>query len=245
MAAILVADVVGYSRLVEADEAGTLKAVNDLQHALFGPLVATHRGRIFKLMGDGLISEFSSVVDAVNCAVDVQNGVAQRPDKARRQIMLWIGINLGDVVVEGDDLMADCVNIAARLEQLCPPGDVLISGFAYDHLVGKVDFQFQDAGAQHLKNIARPIKSYHLALNGSAPMQRANLSSDKPVIAVLPFDNMCAEAEQIYFSDGMTEDIIAELSHFSELMVIARNSSFAFRSQSTDLREIGQKLAAG
>jgi adenylate cyclase len=247
LAAILVADVVGYSRLVETDEASTLAAVKELWAALFQPLVTEHRGRVVKLMGDGLIAEFGSVVGAVACAAAVQRQLASRHEQGTMEpsIMLRIGVNLGDVVIEGGDLLGDGVNVAARLEQLCPPRGVLISGTAYEHLVGKLDIRFDYAGEQHLKNIARPVKTYLMEVSGSPPMPPSNLHCDKPVIAVLPFENMSGDHEQAYFSDGITEDVITELSRFSELMVIARNSSFAFRGQTTDMREIGRMLGAG
>jgi adenylate cyclase len=247
LAAIVVADVVGYSRLVEADETGTLAAVKELWAGIFQPLVAEHRGRIVKFMGDGLIAEFGSVVGAVACAAAVQQqlGDRQKVVAAERRIMLRIGVNLGDVVVEGDDLLGEGVNVAARLEQLCPPGGVLISGAAHEHLSGKLDIRFDFAGEQHLKNIARPVKTYRMDVAGSPPAPPLNSRSDKPSIAVLPFENMSGDPEQVYFSDGITEDVITELSRFGELMVIARNSSFAFRGLNTDLREIGQRLGAG
>ncbi|WP_348649104.1 MULTISPECIES: adenylate/guanylate cyclase domain-containing protein [Rhizobium] len=247
LAAILVADVVGYSRLVEADESKTLATLISLQASVFRPLIADHAGRLVKLMGDGLIAEFASVVQAVSCAIAIQNALAGQPGAAGSadRIVLRIGLNLGDVVVDGDDLLGDGVNVAARLEQLCPPGDVLISGTAYEHLAGKIDATFEYAGEQHLKNIARPIKAYHVPLNGSAHVLPRVPDMAGPAIAVLPFDNMGADPEQAYFSDGITEDIITELSRFTELMVIARNSSFALRGRAIDLREVGRILGAG
>ncbi|MBB3444030.1 adenylate/guanylate cyclase domain-containing protein [Rhizobium sp. BK379] len=160
LAAILVADVVGYSRLVEKDEGRTLSALPTLQTALLQPQIAAHAGRIVKLMGDGLIAEFASVVEAVSCAVQMQNAIARQHDRSdtTSKIVFRIGINVGDVVVDGDDLLGDGVNVAARLEQICPPGDILMSGTAYDHLAGKIDTKINYAGEQHLKNISRPIK---------------------------------------------------------------------------------------
>ncbi len=249
IAAVLVADVVGYCRLIELDEARTLAAVKELWVALFQPLIAENRGRIVKLMGDGLIAEFGSIVGAVACAAAVQIELATRQQdvSVERRIMLRIGVNVGDVVVEGDDLLGDGVNIAARLEQLCPPGTVLISGSAHEHLSGKLDIRFNFAGEQHLKNIARPVKTYCMEAVGSTVISPhlSERQSDRPAIAVLPFDNMSGDPDQAYFSDGITEDVITELSRFSELMVIARNSSFAFRGRSMDLREIGRLLGAG
>jgi class 3 adenylate cyclase len=168
LAAIMAADVVGYSRLVEADEAGTLAAIRDLRREVIEPLLSEHHGRIVKLMGDGAIAEFGSVVDAVACAVAVQSGVAARQARVapERRIVFRIGINLGDVVVEGEDLLGDGVNVAARLEQLCEPGGVMLSGTAYDHLQGKLDLPLEFAGEQHLKNIDRPVRTYRVRLDG-------------------------------------------------------------------------------
>ncbi|WP_437376086.1 adenylate/guanylate cyclase domain-containing protein [Inquilinus limosus] len=248
LAALMAIDIVGYSRLMEADEAATLAAIKDLRHAGIDPLVAQHHGRIVKLMGDGAIIEFGSVVDAVACAVAIQKDSAARQAAcpAERRIVFRIGVNLGDVVVEGDDLLGDGVNVAARLEQVCSPGSVLISGTVYDHLQGKLDCHFEYAGEQRLRNIARPIRTYRLALAGaSAGSLTAPAPTERPAVAVLPFENMSGDSEQAYFSDGITEDIITELSRFRELLVIARNSSFSFRGRSVDVREVGRVLGAG
>ncbi|MHC2298042.1 adenylate/guanylate cyclase domain-containing protein [Rhizobium mongolense] len=244
--AVLVADVVGYCRLVETNEERALAAIKELWGAVFRPLIAEYRGRIVKLMGDGLIAEFGSVVGAVACAAAVQEKLAaqQQQVAVERRIVLRIGINLGDVVIDGDDLLGDGVNVAARLEQLCPPGTVLISGSAHEQLSGKLDLHFEYVGEQHLKNIARPVRTYCMDVGGLTPMLPASSRSDKPAVAVLPFDNMSADPDQAYFSDGITEDVITELSRFRELTVIARNSSFAFRGQSMDLRQIGRMLGA-
>jgi class 3 adenylate cyclase len=168
LAAIMAADIVGYSRLIEQDEAGTLAAIRDLRQAVIDPLLAAHHGRIVKLMGDGAIAEFGSVVDAVACAAAIQESVAERQAEVppERRIVFRIGVNLGDVVVEGDDLLGDGVNVAARLEQLCEPGGVLVSGTTYDHLQGKLDLPLDDAGEQQLKNIARPVRIWRLRLDG-------------------------------------------------------------------------------
>jgi len=247
LAAILVADVVGYSRLVEEDEGRTLSALSSLQTALLQPQIAAHTGRIVKLMGDGLIAEFASVVEAVSCAVQMQNAIARQHSRSdtASNIVFRIGINVGDVVVDGDDLLGDGVNVAARLEQICPPGDILMSGAAYDHLAGKIDAKIDYAGEQQLKNISRPIKAYHVPLSGSTFASLAASNPIGPAIAVLPFENMSDDPEQVYFSDGITADIITELARFTELMVIARTSSFALRGRTTDLREIGRTLGAG
>ena len=249
LSAIWVADVVGYSRLVEDDETGTLAAVKHLRDTLLKPLLVQHRGRIVKLMGDGVIAEFGSVVGAVACAADLQTQVAswQESVSSERRIALRIGVNLGDVVVENDDLLGDGVNVAARLEQLCPTGGVLISGSAYDQLSGKLDVRFEYAGEQRLKNIARAVRTYQMVLAGSpssSPLP-TSFRADKPAVAVLPFENMSGDPEQTYFSDGMTEDVITELSRFRELIVIARNSTFSFRGQSVDVRDVGRSLGAG
>lgn len=247
LAAILAADVVGYSRLVEADEAGTLDALKAVRQTVLEPLLAEHRGRVVKWMGDGVIVEFNSVVAAVRCAASLQSRLAasQAGTQPDRSIVLRIGAHLGDVVVEADDLLGDGVNIAARLEQLCPPGGVLISAAAHDQLAGKLDLPFVDAGEQRLKNIARPVRAFKLAPEGThvrLPPQPA--PADKPAVAILPFQNLSDDPDQVYFSDGVTEDIITELSRFRELLVIAQNSSFAFRGKATDVREIGRALGA-
>ncbi|MBZ7927561.1 hypothetical protein LAC81_37115 (plasmid) [Ensifer adhaerens] len=247
LVAIFVADIVGYSRLVELDETSTLAAVTDLRRTLFEPLLAQHHGRLFKLTGDGLIAEFGSVVEAVACAAAVQKQLpeCQTQIPAERRIVLRIGINLGDVQVDGEDLLGDGVNVAARLEQSCPPGGLLISGTAYDQLSGKLDCRFEFAGERHLKNIARPVRTYGLVPDNAPDGARtAWASGDRPTVAVLPFENMSVDPEQIYFSDGISEDIITELSRFRELMVIARNSSFSFRGKNVDAREIGRSLGA-
>ncbi|KAB0266281.1 adenylate/guanylate cyclase domain-containing protein [Microvirga brassicacearum] len=247
LTAIMATDVVGYSRLVEADEAGTLAALKSLRQTVLEPLLAEYRGRIVKLMGDGLIAEFGSVVGAVACAAAIQRQLAagQEEIPPERRIVLRIGVNLGDVVVEGDDLMGDGVNVATRLEQACPSGGVLISGAAHDQLSGKLDCHFEYAGEQRLKNIVRAVRAYRIVLDGARAVTTATFPlADKPAVAVLPFENMSADPEQVYFSDGITEDVITELARFRELIVIARNSSFAFRGQSMDVREIGRALSA-
>jgi len=252
LAAIIVTDIVGYSRLVEADEAATLAAIRELRREAIDPSLAERHGRIVKLMGDGTLAEFGSVVDAVACAVAVQRAVALRQAGVppERRIVFRIGVNLGDVVVEGDgDLLGDGVNVAARLQQLCEPGGVLVSGTVYDHLGGKLDCGLVPMGEQRLKNIERPVRAYRVALEPEVSPGPAALPPlalpDKPAIAVLPFDNLSGDPEQAYFSDGITEDVITELSRFRELLVIARNSSFAFRGNATDVREVGRALGAG
>jgi class 3 adenylate cyclase/tetratricopeptide (TPR) repeat protein len=214
-AAILFADVVGYSRLVEADETGTLAAIKDLRDTLLRPLLAEHCGRLVKLMGDGLIAEFSSIVGAVACAAAVQTQIASCQEKvtSERRIVLRIGVNLGDVVVEGDDLLGHGVNVAARLEQLCPPGGVLISGAAHDHISGKLDVRFEYAGEQRLKNIARPIRTYQLAgLNPAAPMLFSSPPDRRPLVAVKRFNSDVKQQD-------VPEAIVTKLSQFHSLHV--------------------------
>ena len=250
LAAILAADVAGYSRLMERDEAGTLERLKAHHRELVEPLLAEHRGRVVKLMGDGALCEFTSAVEAVECAVRIQRGMVERerevPDAER--LRFRIGINLGDVIHEADgDLYGDGVNIAARLEGLAEPGGVVVSGTAYDHLQGKLDCGLVPMGEQRLKNIERPVRAYRVDL-GTAVATSVTAPPplpDKPAIAVLPFDNLSGDPEQAYFSDGITEDVITELSRFRELLVIARNSSFAFRGKAMDVREIGRALGAG
>jgi adenylate cyclase len=246
LAAILAADVVGYSRLMGADETGTLQRLTELRQQVLEPLVADHHGRVVKLMGDGMLVEFASVVDAVTCAVAWQNDVAQREavaDKEKR-LKFRIGINLGDVIAEEDDIHGDGVNIASRLEGLAEPGGICLSGDAYRQAKGKVQINFEDLGEHDLKNITEPIRVYQIVGNGTepAPTKAPLALPDKPSIAVLPFTNMSGDPEQEYFSDGITEDIITELSRFKNLFVIARNSTFAFKGQAVDVGAVGAKL---
>jgi len=242
----MAADVVGYSRLVEADEASTLAALRRLRQGVLETLLTEHRGRLVKLMGDGLIAEFGSVVSAVACAAAIQQQLTDRQEQVspERRIVLRIGVNLGDVVVEGDDLLGDGVNVAARLEQACPPGGILISGAAHDQLQGKLDIGFESIGELRLKNITRPVRAYRMALDGTPAAAAVIPFADKPAVAVLPFENMSDDPGRLYFSDGITEDIITELSRFRHLVVIARASSFSFRGKNVDVREIGRTLGA-
>jgi adenylate cyclase len=235
LSAILAADVAGYSGLVERDEVGTLARLATLRSEVIEPALAEHRGRMVKLMGDGLLAEFASVVDAVGCAVAIQeNGAAS--------LALRIGINLGDVVVDEADLYGDGVNIAARLEGLADPGGIVVSGTAWDQLHGKLGHRFESLGEQTLKNIARPVRAYRLAGMGGPAAPAEATALDRPSIAVLPFNNLSGDAGQAYFSDGITEDLITELSRFRDLVVIARNSSFAFKGQALDTGELGRRL---
>ena len=247
LAAIIAADLVGYSRLMGADEAGTLRRLNEIRGQVLEPLITARRGRIVKLMGDGLLMEFGSLVDAVACAVDWQKAMATRESGAAAPFVFRIGIHLGDVIVEGEDIYGDGVNTAARLEGLAEPGGICLSGDAYRHVKGKVDAHFEDLGVQSLKNLPEPIRVYRIVQEAgetiSPTPSPAPLSLPaKPSVAVLPFDNMSGDAEQEYFADGITEDIITGLSKYRTLFVIARNSSFAFKNKSLDIRRIGEKL---
>ena len=250
LAAILAADVVGYSRLMGADEAGTLAALKRHREAIFDPAVAAHSGRIVKLMGDGVIVEFGSVVDAVSCALSVQRSNATTPDKSASQptIVLRIGINLGDVIIEGDDIYGDGVNVAARLEPLAEPGGICVSSIVNESVGNRIDVRFQDGGEISVKNIDRPIRVWKWHPSATTPTT-AQSNAAKPApnvatasIAVLPFTNMSGDPEQEYFSDGISEDIITDLSKIGGLTVIARNSSFTYKGRSVDVRTIGCDL---
>ena len=245
LVAILSADVAGYSRLMGVDEVGTLAALNGHRAACTDPAIAARRGRIVKLMGDGMLVEFASAVDAVECAVAVQQGMAGRnadvPEGQR--IEFRIGINLGDIIVEGDDIHGDGVNLAARIQEIATPGGVALSDFAYHQVAGKVEATFADSGEHNLKNIAKPVRVYRWAeVAMQSPSETPLSLPDKPSLAVLPFTNMSGDAEQEFFSDGISEDIITELSRFHSLFVIARNSSFAFKGQSVNVGKIGRDL---
>ncbi len=245
LAAILAADVVGYSRLMGVDEEGTLAALKSRRKEVLEPLVASHRGRVFKVAGDGVLVEFASAVHAVQCAIDLQQGmaVANGDLPADRRIILRIGVNLGDVMVEGSDLYGDGVNIAARLEGIAEPGSILVSGSAYDQVKNKIDTVFEDLGSRSLKNIAETVKIYQPCPDReTTEIPHASARPCKPSIAVLPFTNMSGDPEQKYFSDGITEDIITELSRFHSLAVIARNSSFQYRDKAIDVRRAAREL---
>jgi adenylate cyclase len=251
LAAILVADVVGYSRLAGTDEDRTLARLRGLRSDVIDPAIAAHHGRIVKRTGDGSIIEFRSAVDAVRCAVEVQNAIVERnagvPED--RRIEFRLGIHVGDVVEESDgDLMGDVVNIAARLESICEPGGVCLSRAAYEQVRDRVSEPFVDLGEKVLKNIARPIHAYGIGRNKQpippqAVPEKPTLSlPDKPSIAVLPFQNMSGDTEQEYFADGMVEDIITGLSRIKWLFVIARNSSFIYKGKTVDVRQVGREL---
>ncbi len=239
LAAILAADVVGYSRMMGADEAGTLAVLREVWGNTFNPLVAAHDGRIVKMMGDGALVEFASAVDAIEAAVAIQSVMAARGETAGPAIAFRIGVNLGDIVIEGDDIFGDGVNVAARLEAQAPTGGILISDAVHSQVRGKVGVEFADAGPLALKNIAEPVRAWSWggeAVAGLVPPR------DTPSIAVLPFENMSGDPEQDYFSDGISEDIITDLSKIAGLMVVARNSSFAYKGRNADIRVVGREL---
>ncbi|HEX6093330.1 MAG TPA: adenylate/guanylate cyclase domain-containing protein, partial [Dongiaceae bacterium] len=244
LAAILAADVVGFSRLMEADEAGTLAALKARRKDVLEPLVARHEGRVFKVTGDGVLVEFASAVNAVQCAIDLQQafGDANGDLPEERRIVLRLGVNLGDVMVEGGDLYGDGINIAARLQALADPGGILVSATAHDHVKNKLKAGFDDLGPQALKNLAEPVRAFRVAGISAMAAAPAKAPANKPSIAVLPFTNMSGDPEQQYFSDGITEDVITELSRFRSLFVIARNSSFQFRDKAVDIRRVAREL---
>jgi adenylate cyclase len=249
LAAILAADVAGYSRLMGADEEGTHERLKAHLGQLVEPKIQEHRGRIVKNTGDGFLAEFASVVDAMRCAVEVQRGMIDRepetPDDQR--IRFRIGINLGDVIVETDDLYGDGVNIAARIEALADAGGVFVSNTVHDHVRDRLPFVFEDLGEQQVKNIARPVRVYRVRDLGSAASPSAPIGPvlplpDKPSIAVLPLQNMSADLEQEYFADGMVEEITTALSRIRWLFVSARNSSFTYKGQAVDVKQVGREL---
>jgi TolB-like protein len=246
LAAILVADVAGFSRLMGEDEEGTLATLTAHRTKLIEPCIAEHRGRIVKTTGDGLLVEFASVVDAVKCAVAFQEGMVERnlEMSAAQRIEFRIGINLGDVIVQDDDVYGDGVNVAARLEGLANPGGVVVSGSVHEQVRGKVAFGFDDLGSQAVKNIVDPVRAFRVvaASTASTSNDDALPLPDKPSIAVLPFANMSGDPEQEYFADGIAEDIITALSRFRGFFVIARNSSFTYKGQNVDVRQVGHEL---
>jgi adenylate cyclase len=246
LAAILAADVAGYSRLMGEDEEGTLAALTEHLSELIEPCIAGHRGRVVKTTGDGLLAEFASVVDAVKCAVAFQEGMAARNAgvDADRRIAFRIGVNLGDVIVQGDDVFGEGVNVAARLEGFAEPGSVIVSGTVHEHVRGKLDVEFRDLGAQKVKNIAEPVRAFRIdpAAEPRADLDQILPLPDKPSIAVLAFENMSGDPEQEYFADGIAEDIITALSRFGWFFVIARNSSFSYKGSSPDIRQVAREL---
>jgi len=237
LAAILAADVAGYSRLMGADEEGTHERLNSHFRELVNPKIAEHRGRIVKNTGDGLLAEFASVVDAVRCSADIQRGMVDREPELpeARRISFRIGINHSDVIVEQNDIFGDGVNVAVRLEALANPGGICVSARVQEDAAGKLDLDFEDIGEQRLKNIARPIRVYRIARTpGFATQGRGSQSltlPDKPSVAVLPFQNMTGDAKQDYFVDGIVEEITTSMSRLPWLFVIARNSSFTYQGR--------------
>ena len=242
LAAILAADVMGYSRLMEADEKRTMAALNTHRREFFDPTIAEHGGRIFKAMGDGFLVEFSSAVNAATCAVQIQNGMALRNQSVPegQRIIFRIGVNLGDVIVEGSDLHGDGVNVAARLEGLADPGGICLSANVHDQVKRRIDAQFDDLGPQMLKNISEPLRVFRIHTRPSEPAVLA--LPDKPSIAILPFTNMSSDTEYDYFVDGLTEDLITDISRNPGLFVIARNSVLAYKDKPMDVRRIAREL---
>ena len=244
LAAILAADVVGSCRLIGIDEEGTLAQLKALRKTLFDPKIAEHHGRVVKNTGDGALVEFASPVDAVRCADEIQRGMAEQNANVPqdKRIEFRIGIHVGDIIIGDDDIFGDGVNIAARLETLAEPGGILVSGTAYDYVRNKVKVGFDDIGAHTLKNIAEPVRAYRVSGTPTVAMTADRAATDKPSIAVLPFDNMSGGEEQQYFGDGISDDIITELSRFRQLRVVARNSSFQFRGPNVDVARVGREL---
>lgn len=250
LTAILAADVAGYSRLIGADEEGTLAQLKAFRKTLLNPTIAKHRGRIVKTTGDGMLVEFASAIDAARCAVEVQRGMADENTEIpqAKRIELRIGIHLGDIIIDGNDIFGDGVNIAARLESIAVPGGISISRAVHDQVRDRIDVCFDDKGEVALKNIARPVQVF--AISGVkeskttvSPESKPGLAlPDKPSIAVLPFTNMSGDPEQDYFADGMVEDIITALSRFKSLFVIARNSSFTYKGRVVDVKQVGREL---
>ena len=246
----MAADVVGYSRLMEANEERTLSSLRQLRRELFDPTVARHRGRIFKTIGDGFLIEFGSVIDAARCALDVQSAMpARNQDMPEdRHIKFRIGIHVGDMIVEGDDVYGDGVNIAARLEGLAPPGGIACSAAVQSHIGNKIEIEFTDQGEKAVKNLTQPLHVYFVnsARSGSTAPQRAPASphphAGKPSIAILPFANMSSDAEQEFFSDGITEDLITDLSKVSGLQVLSRNTVFTLKGKAQNLQQAARQL---
>jgi len=251
LAAILAADVAGYSRLTGADEERTIARLKAIRHELIDPVIGAHRGRVVKRTGDGILLEFASAVDAVRCAIEVQRGMAQRNASlaAGQRIDFRVGIHVGDVVVEDDgDLMGDGVNVAARLEAIAPPGGICLSLAAQQQIDGKISAAIEDVGEQILKNIAKPVRVFRIdpkapaAASAQDAAKPALALPDRPSIAVLPFTNMSGDAEQEYFADGIVEDVITALSRMKWLFVIARNSSFVYKGKAVDVKQVGREL---
>jgi adenylate cyclase len=251
LAAVLAADMAGYSRLMEADEAGTLARLKTHRIELIDPAIAKNGGRIIKTTGDGMLVEFQSVTDAVKCAVEVQQRMKRRNSDVSedRRIEFRIGINLGDIIFEDDDIFGDGVNIAARVEQLADVGGICVTAAVATQIADRLEVAFEDLGEKLLKNISRPVHLYRVGLEGSVLPGTAEKTDtkrvvSKPSIVVLPFNNMSGDPEQEFFADGLTEDIITELSRRHELFVISRNSSFVYKNQPVNVRDVAEKLGA-
>ena len=247
LAAILAADMVGYSRLMEADETGTLARLKTHRLEVIDPAIAKNKGRIIKTTGDGLLIDFQSVVEAVQCAVEIQRCMARRNEgvSPARSIQFRIGINLGDVIVEDGDIFGDGVNVAARLEQLAAPGGICVSAAVRDQVGERLDVGFEDTGEQNLKNITRPIHVFSVVLESGSAAPTASVhpsTRTKPSLVVLPFVNMSGDPGQEFFADGLTEDIITELSRFRELLVISRNSAFAHKGKAVKVQEVAREF---
>lgn len=253
LAAIMAADIAGYSRLMGPDEEGTLRQLKAHRKELVDPKITEHRGRIVKTTGDGMLVEFVSVVDAVRCAVDIQRGMAERNTAVPRdnRIEFRIGINVGDIIFDGDDIFGDGVNVAARLQALADPGGIMVSGVVHDQVRDKLNFGFEDLGEQAVKNIARPVDVHRVLLAEAVPTAASSASgqsrsefagTNRPSIAVLPFANMSGDPEQEYFADGITEDIITGLSKLRWFFVIARNSSFTYKGKAVDVKRAAREL---
>jgi TolB-like protein/class 3 adenylate cyclase/Tfp pilus assembly protein PilF len=252
LAAIFAGDIAGYSRLMGGDEEGTLRQLKGHRKELVDPKITEHRGRIVKTTGDGMLVEFVSVVDAVRCAVDIQRGMAERNSglPPNRRVEFRIGINVGDIIFDGDDIFGDGVNVAARLEALADPGGIMVSGVVHDQVRDKLSFGFEDMGEQAVKNIARPVGVHRVRLaeqiatewSPTAVGKIERTASDRPSLAVLPFTNMSGDSEQEYFADGITEDIITALSKLHWFFVIARNSSFVYKGKAVDVKRVAREL---
>jgi adenylate cyclase len=247
LAAILAADIAGYSRLIGADEGGTLRRLRAIRDELVDPKIDTHHGRLVKTTGDGLLIEFGSVVDGLRCASEIQVGMAERngtvPQDAR--IEFRMGINVGDVVVEDEDIFGDGVNVAARLEAMAEPGGICVSARVQEDAAGRLDLSFEDMGERQLKNIARPVRVYRIVASSRSPAVAAPVPltlPDKPSVAVLPFANLSGDPEQEFFASGIADDVITALSRYPSLFVISRNSCFTYKDRAVDVKQIGREL---
>src|ERR1700757_451522 len=247
LSAILAADVVGYTRMMGTDEAGTLDALKAMRAEVVDPKVAEHQGRVVKLTGDRILVEFPSVVNAVACAAAIQMDMRNRNSDTprQRQFEFRIAVDLGDVIVEGDDIYGDGVDVAVRLQSVAKPGGIVTSQSVRDQIGNRLDIAFKDYGEKKLKNIDRPVRVYGIALSGPASRSGREREDIKPSVAVLPFTNMSGDPEQEYFSDGITEDIITDLSKISGLFVVARHTSFTYKNKSVKVQQVGKELGVG